>query len=157
MNETFEPQDYDTRPDDSDDFDKPAQPVPEMPDGVGISYEDLDVLFAMKHNTTVDRNDPVLIVVSVCNAFLYKAKELHDQHNEALTKILTARTQDYVASVKSTTDSFTSTLSQASVEGIRKIFDDHANTLHSAKWNSRWCALVVAVSALANLIALALK
>ena len=134
-----------------------AMPKLDIPDGVGISYEDLAVLFAMKNDTSVSKKDPVMIMVTVCNAFLEKARQLHDQHNEALTKILTAKTQDYITSVKTTTDAFTSTLSQASVEGIRKIFEEHASELQASKWNFRWCALIVAVSALANVIALACK
>ena len=141
------------RPDDYED----QLPEMDIPDGVGISYEDLAVLFAMKNETAVDKNDPVLVIATVCNAFLTKAHELHERHNEALTKILTARTQDYITGVKNTTDAFTETLSQASVEGVRKIFEEHASALHSSKWNARWCALIVAVSAVANLTALAWK
>jgi molecular chaperone GrpE (heat shock protein) len=146
----------------SDEFDRPDDieanmPELDIPDGIGLSYEDLAVLFAMKNETAVSKKDPVMIMVTVCNAFLEKARQLHDQHNEALTKILTAKTQDYITSVKTTTDAFTTTLSQASVEGIRKIFEEHASELHSAKWNFRWCALIVAVSALANVIILACK
>lgn len=137
--------------------DEAQEPELDMPDGIGISYEDLAVLFAMKNETAVAKNDPVLLVATICNAFLGKAKELHDRHNEALTHILTAKTQDYITSVKNTTDAFTETLSQASVDGVRKIFEEHASALHSAKWNARWCALIVAVSAVANLIGLAWK
>jgi len=130
---------------------------PELPDGIGISYEDVAVMLAMKHDTSMSLDDPVMMLVSVTNSFLGEMKKLHDKHNEALAQIITARTREYIAGVQETTDAFTKTISEASIEGIRKIFEEHAAALHQSKWNARWCALVVAVSALANIIMLALR
>lgn len=134
-----------------------GQARPQLPDGFGIKLEDMALLLAMKHDTSIARDDPALMIVSICNAFLGEIQALHEKHNEALTKIITARIRDYITSVKDTTDSFTETLSRASVEGIRKIFEDHASALQASKWNARWCALIAAVSALANLLVLALR
>ena len=133
------------------------KPQPEMPDGVGISYEDIAVMLAMKHDTSVSRDDPVLMLVSICNSFLGEVEKLHKKHNEALTQIITARTQEYIAGVQETTDAFSKTISDASIDGIRKIFEEHASALQASKWNARWCALIVAVSALANVWMLALR
>ena len=133
------------------------EPEPELPDGIGIDLDDIAVMLALKHDTTLSRDDPVLMLVSICNSFLGATKKLHDQHNEALTQIITARTKEYIAGVQKTTDAFSKTLSDASVEGIRKIFEEHASAIHASKWNARWCALIVAVSALANIWILALR
>ena len=133
------------------------QPQPEMPDGVGISYEDIAVMLAMKHDTAMGLDDPVMMIVSVTNSFLGEIEKLHGKHNEAMTQIITARTKEYIASVQKTTDAFTKTLTDASVDGIRKIFEEHASALQASKWNARWCALIVAVSALANVWMLALR
>ena len=130
---------------------------PEMPNGIGISYEDMAVMLAMKHDTSMALDDPVMMLVSVTNSFLGEVQKLHDKHNEALTQIITARTTEYIAGVQEATDAFSRTISDASVEGIRKIFEDHASALQASKWNARWCALVVAASALANIVMLALR
>ena len=133
------------------------EPEPELPDGIGIDLDDIAVMLALKHDTTLSRDDPVLMLVSICNSFLGATKKLHDQHNEAMTQIITARTKEYIASVQKTTDAFAKTLSDASVDGIRKIFEEHASALQASKWNARWCALIVAVSAMANVWMLALR
>lgn len=130
---------------------------PQLPDGRFLSYEEIRKLLAMKHDSTITRDDPVLMLVTICNAFLGEIQTLHDIHNEALTGIITARTRDYISSVKKTTDAFSETLSQASVEAIRKIFDQHSSILKTSIGNTRCCALIVAVSALANVIVLALR
>jgi len=127
------------------------------PDGIGISLEDMDVLLSQVNQTFMDKHDPVMIMISVCNAYLGQVQKLHKIHNEALGKIITSRTQEYVAEVKATTESFAQAVSTASVEGIRKIFTEHAAALHSYAWNARWCALITVAGALANLFALAAR
>lgn len=130
---------------------------PQLPDDRFLSYEEIRKLLAMKHDSTITRDDPVLMLVTICNAFLGEIQKLHDTHNGAMTTIITAKTKDYITSVKKTTDAFSETLSQASVEAVRKIFDQHSSTLKTSTSNTRWCALIVAVSALANVIVLALR
>jgi len=130
---------------------------PDFPDGIGISLEDMSVLLAQKHNSTLDIHDPALVFLSICNAYLGEVQKLHKKHNEALAKIISSRTEGYVAAVKATTETFSQAVSTASVEGIRKIFTEHAAALHSSNWNARWCALIMAVGALANLIGLAAR
>jgi hypothetical protein len=131
--------------------------VPELPDGIGLSYDDIKLLFTMKHKTSpVDDNEPMLMMVSVCNAFLGEASNLHQRHNEALSKIIAGKTREYIAGVKECTDAFTRTLADASVEGVRLIFEKHAATLEAHRGNTRLCAAVVAISALANIAVLAL-
>ena len=86
-----------------------------------------------------------------------ETQKLHERHNDALAKIIAGKTQEYISGVKQTTDAFTQTLADASVEGIRRIFEDHAASLQSHQGNTRWCALIVAISALANIAVLALR
>jgi hypothetical protein len=130
---------------------------PQLPDGIGMTLDEMSALLAMKHGTAVTLNDPVLMVGSICNAFLSDTHELHNRQKEALSKIIAAHTQEYISAVKATTDSFSQAVSTASVEGIRQIFSEHASALESSIWNTRWCALIIAVSALANLIVLAVR
>lgn len=141
------------------DGDEGAEPkkVPPLPDGIGLSFEDIAMLMAMKHKSVIEADEPILMVVSVCNAFLAETQKLHRLHNDALSKIIAGKTQEYISGVKQTTDAFTQTLADASVEGVRRIFEDHAAVLGAHKGNTRWCALIVAISALANIAVLALR
>ena len=146
-------EDFDSDHDDGGDRKK----VPELPDGVGLSFDDIALLMAMKHKSVIEADEPMLMMVSVCNAFLSETQKLHQRHNEALAKIIAGKTQEYISGVKQTTDAFTQTLADASVEGVRQIFEDHAASLQSHQGNTRWCALIVAISALANIAVLALR
>jgi len=125
---------------------------PEFPDGIGIKLEDMAVVMAMKHEIVLDKTDPTLIILSICNAFLGEINKLQVKHNEALGKIITSRTQEYVAEVKATRDSFSQAVSTASVEGIRAVFERHAAAMKASIWNARWCALITGASAISNLI-----
>jgi hypothetical protein len=154
--------DEDFGPDEYSDTDGAAgsgtKPMPELPDGIGLSYDDIKLLLTMKHKTSpVEDNEPMLMMVSVCNAFLGEASNLHQRHNEALSKIIAGKTQEYISGVKECTDAFTRTLADASVEGVRLIFEKHAATLEAHRGNTRWCACIVALSALANIIVLGLR
>ena len=134
-----------------------GEPRSDLPDGVGLSYEDIGLLLAMKHKAVIEDDEPILMMVTVCNAFLNEVSTLHKRHNDALSKIIAGKTQEYISGVKETTDAFTKTLADASVEGVRQIFKEHAATLQAHQGNTRWCALIVAISALANIAVLALR
>ena len=60
------------------------------------------------------------------------------------------KTDAYVSGVQAAVGQFTDSLSSASVEGVRKVFDDHAARLQSFKNSTTWLAAIVAVSALLN-------
>jgi hypothetical protein len=141
--------------DQEDDGDDNTQP--HLPEDRFMSYRKVKKLLAMKHDSTIRLDDPMLMMVTICNVFIGELEKLHERHNDAMTAIITAKTREYVTSVKTTTDAFAATLSEASVEGIRKIFDQHSSAITESKNSARWCAIIVAISALANVIVLALR
>ena len=67
------------------------------------------------------------------------------------------KTDAYVSGVAAAVAQLTDSLSSASVEGIRKVFDDHAARLQVFKNSTTWLAVIVAVSALLNVAVFALK
>ena len=54
-----------------------AKNRPDLPDGIGLSYKDIALLMAMKHKCVAEVDEPMLIMVSVCNAFLSETEKLH--------------------------------------------------------------------------------
>lgn len=132
-----------------------GNPVPELPDGIGLSYNDIVSILRSKHKSHIDVTEPTLMLVTMCNVFLGELQKLHQRHNEALSSIIAGKTQEYITGVKQTTDAFSQTLADASVEGVRRIFENHAAVLQKHQGNTRWCALIVAISALANLAVMA--
>jgi hypothetical protein len=110
-----------------------------------------------KHDTSVGIDDPILMLVSLLNVYLHEFEKLHGRHNHALSGIIAAKTAEYIAGVKKTTDSLTKSLSDASVEGIQKIFEAQAGRLNAFENKLFWCAGLISVSAFINAVLFILK
>lgn len=121
-----------------------------LPNGIGLSLEQVRALLAKTHETVVDKSDPILMVVTILNAHLVEVEKLQTRHKEGLGKLMADKTDAYVSGVTAAVSQLTDSLSSASVQGIRKVFDDHAAKLQIFKNNTTWLAAIVAVSALLN-------
>lgn len=133
--------------------DPPA--IAQLPEGIGLSHEDVQALLAAKNETIVSRDDPILMMVTMMNAFLTEEEKLLARHNKALTGILAAKTESYVREVKKTTDSLSESLSQASLAGVRAIFETHGAKLERFRTALFWASAIVTFSALVNLAVMA--
>lgn len=137
----------------------PETPAPEagkkalLPDGVGLRLEQVQALLATQHNTAVPKDDPILMVVTICNAFLGEVQALHQRHEAGLTKLMADKTDAYVRGIKEATAQLASGLSSASVEGFKTACKDHESRMAGFKSNLTWLAAIVAVSALVNVAA----
>ncbi|MFR8054174.1 MAG: hypothetical protein ACLU6O_05470 [Bilophila wadsworthia] len=67
------------------------------------------------------------------------------------------RAKDAVKGVQGATDALAAQLSASSVEGIRKVFAEHAGQLQSLKSGMWYAAAIVAVSALVNVAVFVLR
>lgn len=130
---------------------------PALPDGIGLTLDALRALLAQEHNTVVNKDDPILMVSTLLNAYLGEVEKQNARLREAMARLLTDKTDSYVKGVKEATDSLSQSLSDASVQGIRKIFDEHATRLNTFRHNVSWTAAIVAVSALVNVAAFVLR
>ena len=56
----------------------PAKPEAEntLPDGIGLTMEQVQKLLAKAHKTVVDDHDPILMVVTILNAHLGEVEKL---------------------------------------------------------------------------------
>ena len=129
---------------------EPGDPQALLLDGHGLSFDQVRAILAKVHETVVDKNDPILMVVTILNAWLGELTKLHARHENGLNRLMTEKTDGYVSGVQATVNQLTTSLSSASVDGIRKVFDDHASRLNAFKNNTAWLAAIVAVSALVN-------
>lgn len=121
-----------------------------LPNGIGLSLEQVRALLAKTHETVVDKSDPILMVVTILNAHLAEVEKLQARHKEGLGRLMADKTDAYVSGVTAAVGQLTDSLSSASVKGIRNVFDDHAARLQTFKNNTTWLAAIVAVSALLN-------
>ena len=134
-----------------------GQAIPELPDGIGLSLEEVRMLLAMKNSASVSPDDPILMIVTVLNAFLSEEEKLLYRHRKALTTILTERTDGYVKSVEQTAVNLGESLSSASAAEMSRLFSE--NTLKMGKLNQSlfWLAAIVTVSALVNVAVFVLR
>jgi len=133
------------------DSQKNIQPaMPELPDGIGLTLDDVRVLLAQKNSITVSPDDPVLMIVTILNAFLTEEEKLLERHRKALTSILSDKTDVYIKTVEKTTSNLQESISSASVEEIKKIFITNNSVLQKFKINMCWLAAIVCITALIN-------
>lgn len=127
-----------------------------LPDGVGLRLEQVQGMLVTLHNAAVPKDDPILMVVTICNAFLGEVQALHQRHEAGLTKLMADKTDAYVRGIKEATAQLAAGLSSASVEGIKTACKEHESRMAVLKSNLTWLAAIVAVSALVNVAALVL-
>ena len=128
----------------------PESPEIRLPDGIGLSLEQARLLVAKVHGEMLPENDTILMVGTILNAWLSEIQKLQARHEKGLSRLMAEKTDGYVAGVQAAVAQLTESLSSASVEGIRKVFEDHAARLHTFRLNVSWVAAIVAVSALLN-------
>ncbi len=121
-----------------------------LPDGVGLTLDEVRALLAAKNSVTVTPDDPILMIVTLLNAFLAEEEKLLERHRKALTTILADRTDSYVKAVEQTMASLSESLSNASLEEIKKIFQENGGTINRFRSNMIWLAAIVGTSALVN-------
>lgn len=137
---------------------KPEIPdLPQLPDGIGLTLDKVRSLLATKNSITVSSDDPILMMVTLLNAFLTEEEKLLDRHRKALTSILTDKTDNYVKAVEQTTASLSESISTSSVHEIKKIFQENGAMIHRFRSNMVWLAAIVGISALVNVAVFVLR
>jgi len=131
--------------------------MPLLPEGIGLDYETVRAMLAAKHDTIVGKDEPIMMMVTLANVHLSELEKINKRHNEALTKIMAEQSGKYLDGIKSTTDELGKVLADNSVEAIRKIFQSHGRALTINTNNAKWCAGIMAVSALVQVAMMAVK
>ncbi len=122
-----------------------------LPDGVGLDLETVRALLAQKHGTVVGTDDPVLMLVTLNNAFLHEYEQLLLRHNHALTAYLESAAGKHLEASMQATEAITQGLSASSIGVIQTTLQNHGKSLNSFQNNMTWLALIVAISAAVNL------
>lgn len=125
--------------------------------GAGLPLEQIRSLVSEAHGVLLPRDDATLMIATMLNAYLSEMEKLQARHEKGLTRLMAEKTDAYVSGVKAATDQLSDSLSSASMEGIRKVFDDHAARLNTFKSNVHLAALIVGLSALLNVAVFILR
>ncbi|MDR3631450.1 MAG: hypothetical protein P4L42_14060 [Desulfocapsaceae bacterium] len=126
-----------------------ASSMPLMSEGIGLSHEEVRRLLQGNHGK-IENDDPILMLITVLNAFLAEEEKLLDRHNKALSRIISERTEGYIKAVQETTAALGKSLSSSSLEGITRIFEAHGLKMERLKTNMMWLAAIAATSSLVN-------
>ena len=123
-------------------------------DGIGLSLEAARNLIMQKNNEVIGVDDPILMLVTINNAFLSEYDKLMERHNKAVSGVMQAKLDSYVSGVEGSLAKLTKEISGASMaaigETIQNVFHEHALTLNSFSGNMKWASIIIAVSALVN-------
>jgi len=125
--------------------------------GVGLTLEQIRSVVSKAHDVMLPKDDATLMIATILNAYLTEVDKLQARHEKGLTRLMAEKTDAYVAGVQTAVNQLSTSLSSASVEGIRKVFDDHAARLATFKSNVTLAAVVVGLSALLNVAVFILK
>jgi len=132
-------------------------PMPVLPDGLGMNLEQVQNLLAEKHKTIVGLDDPILMLVTVMNAFLAQENALIERHKTALAKVMADKTGEYAVAVKQVTDSLSVSLSDVTLAAMQKTFAVHSLELAKHQKNIMWLSAIAAISALVNVAVFVVK
>lgn len=127
-----------------------ADQGPEMPDGIGLSFEQVRTLLIQKHETSMSKDDPMLMLVTINNAFLDEYDKLLGRHNEALTAYLADQSQKYLEAARVASEA------ASGVGIIQEACRKHLAAVNVFQSNMKWLAAIVAIAALLNVAAFVL-
>lgn len=118
-------------------------------EGVGLSLDEVRTLLAQK-GFTVSPDDPILMLVTIFNAYLVEEQKMLDRHNTALISILSARTDEYINNIKKTTTNLNDCLSETSLQTIEQTITDHNHKQEKNKILLIGMTVIITISALLN-------
>ena len=125
--------------------------------GVGLTLEQIRSVVSKAHDVMLPKDDATLMIATILNAYLTEVDKLQARHEKGLTRLMAEKTDEYVSGVQAAVNQLSTSLSSASVEGIRKVFDDHSATLKTFRSNVYLAAVIVGMSALLNVAVFILK
>lgn len=129
----------------------------QLPDGFGLSVDDVRALLVRKHDTAIPKDDPLLMVVTINQAFLEAQDRLQKKHEKALAAFMSEQTAAYVKGVEESMAGVSKTLSGVTLEGLQQASSGFVSSLTGFRVSLYLCTAVMALSALLNVAVFVLK
>ena len=133
------------------------EPMAFLSDGIGLSYAEIADELARKSKAIVAQDDPIMMMVPLCNAFLAEESKLLERHKKALAQVMAVKTDTFVQSVQKTVEELGQTLTSATVQSLRTAFTEHREAmrihetaLQQHRSNIFWLSAIAVVSGLIN-------
>ena len=133
----------------------PAMPV--LPDGIGLTYDEIATLLARK-GQALPPDDPVMMLIPICNALLTHQQKLMEHHRAAFDKIMAERTGRFVGSIGKVSEELGTTFSSSVVQSLQQAFAAHTRAMLDHGRRMTWITLIaggIAVFSAGSLIGFA--
>jgi len=120
-------------------------------DGIGLTFEQVRSLLIKEHKTTMSDDDPMLMIVTIFNAFLTEYDKLLKRHNSALTSYFESQAKSLIDSARKASEA------ASGAHIIDEACQKHLNALNIFQSNLKWLAAIIATAALVNIAAFVIK
>lgn len=70
-----------------------------LPNGFGMSLEDIRALILNKYDIKVDKDDPILMIVPILNACLYEQQKLQEEYKEGLKLVYQEVLEEFASEI----------------------------------------------------------
>jgi hypothetical protein len=122
------------------------------PDGLGLSIDEVKALIAKENKTIVDDDDPVLLIVTILNAFLHENNTMNEKYQKALKNMFSEQADGYCEQMQSVTNALKETLTSLSVEALNETHTKNMSKLAEFRRDISWLSALAFISALVNVI-----
>lgn len=128
-----------------------------LPDGIGLTVEEVSAMLHKEHGVSVPKDDPVLMQVTILNAFLQEQSKLQKKHEKALAAFMGKQTSAHVEAVEKSVHQLSETLSGVTVKGIQEAAKDFVADVSSLRTTLWLCTAIIACSAIINVAVFVLQ
>ena len=126
-----------------------APPVmPVLPEGIGLSLDEVRALIEQRNHVRVEADDPILVALTIANAHLTAVEKLHQLHRKALTELMSRETATHTESVAKNVAALSEKLSGVTVENIGHVVTQFQTALTSFRTTLFICTGLALFSAL---------
>ena len=126
-----------------------APPImPVLPEGVGLSLDEVRALIEQRNHVRVEADDPILVALTIANAHLTAVEKLHQLHRKALTELMSRETATHTEAVAKGVAALSEKLSGVTVENIGRVVTQFQSALASFRTTLLICTGLALFSAL---------
>ena len=78
--------------------------------GVGLTLEQIRSVVSKAHDVMLPKDDATLMIATILNAYLTEVDKLQARHEKGLTRLMTEKTDAYVAGVQTVVNQLSTSL-----------------------------------------------
>lgn len=122
-------------------------------DGIGISLEEARLLLLTKNEVGLSKDDPILMQVTLLNAYCTVFAQMFKKHQQALAGLMETETSKYNSKLAEITEKVTQVTDQGLSEAVQK----NLANLIKVKRDMYWLSAIMFVSAVVNVTVFILR